>query len=391
MNKNKFIYILVMVIALFGFKSNVYAAQELTCVYKIGFFADKVLLVQYSSGEIEVYKNSKDETLSGNNWYAFDNYTYDDSVSDITENGHLKSCPKTKKTAVSGKVTFYGGTGGDTDLVIGETNEEKAIAPVEVKSEVSDNSGFASNKCETFTTEQKWLSDLNKDTYAGSCLYEKNFGDGCHIIQLDIGTKDILVTESNRSSNPTERFNAPKLDKETLNPESILDTYGPNCPIELTVTTTLASGTKVTSTYNTKIGIDLKGGDSYKFIASRGKSLDGSELNEEIDIKLNFIEQEIKNCEDILGEDDVLKDMLKTAISIVRIAVPIVLIALGSLDFAQAVFSSSEDKIRKVQSKFIKRILIAVAIFLIPSVLKLLLGIADGIWGNIDVDLCGLL
>lgn len=391
MNKNKFIYILIMVIALFGFKSNVYAAQELTCVYPKGVFADKVLLVQYSTGKIEVYKNSKDEDVYGNNWYIFENYTYDDSISNIMTDEHLKSCPETKTTGPTGKVTFYGDTGGNTGLVIGETNQEKAITPVEVKSEVTDKPDFTSNKCETFTTEQKWLSNLNKDTYAGSCLYQKNFGNGCHIIQLDIGTKDILVTESNRSSNSLERFNPPTLDKETLNPESILDTYGANCPVELTVKTTISPHGQVASVYDVEIGTDLLGGDSYKLIDARGKSLDGSDLTEEIDIKLNFIKTEIKNCEDIFGEDDVLKDMLKVIISLIKIVVPIILIALGSLDFAQAVFASSEDKMKKAQSKFIKRILIAVVIFLIPSVLKFLLVIANGVWGNIDVDLCGLL
>ena len=67
------------------------------------------------------------------------------------------------------------------------------------------------------------------------------------------------------------------------------------------------------------------------------------------------------------------------------------LLALGSLDFAQAVFASNEDGVKKAQSKFIKRLVIAVVIFLIPSFLGVILRIANSIWGNIDPTFCGIL
>ena len=75
----------------------------------------------------------------------------------------------------------------------------------------------------------------------------------------------------------------------------------------------------------------------------------------------------------------------------VKIGIPIILLVLGSLDFAQAVFASNEDGIKKAQGKFIKRLIIAVVIFLIPSVLQLLLGIANTVWPEIDKTLCGIL
>ena len=100
------------------------------------------------------------------------------------------------------------------------------------------------------------------------------------------------------------------------------------------------------------------------------------------------------DCKTLLGGDGTntsLVDLLKTGLNVIKIIVPIILIVLGSLDFAQAVFASNEDAIKKAQSKFVKRLIIAAVIFLIPSVLKVILQLANSIWGNIDPDFCGIL
>lgn len=99
--------------------------------------------------------------------------------------------------------------------------------------------------------------------------------------------------------------------------------------------------------------------------------------------------QEYKECADILGTSGV--QLLKTVKNIIFILVPIILLVLGSLDFAQAVFSQSEDGIKKAQQKFIKRLIIAVVIFLIPSILGIVLTIANRVWPNIDSSLCGII
>ena len=67
------------------------------------------------------------------------------------------------------------------------------------------------------------------------------------------------------------------------------------------------------------------------------------------------------------------------------------MIVLGSLDFAQAVFASSEDQIKKAQSKFVKRLIIGAVIFMIPSVLKVILTLAHSIWPVVDASLCGII
>lgn len=99
--------------------------------------------------------------------------------------------------------------------------------------------------------------------------------------------------------------------------------------------------------------------------------------------------KEYKTCEEILGSSGV--KILKTIKSIIFVVCPIILIVLGTLDFAQAVFAQSEDGIKKAQQKFVKRLIITVVIFLVPSVLQVILNLAHSIWPVIDNSLCGIL
>ena len=109
---------------------------------------------------------------------------------------------------------------------------------------------------------------------------------------------------------------------------------------------------------------------------------------------ISFIENNFTLCDDnnnFLGDKD-LTDKLKIAINVFKIIVPVLLLVLGSIDFVRAIFAQDDGEIKKAQSKFIKRLIIAVVIFLIPSVLKVILGIASGIWKDIvSPDLCGLI
>lgn len=54
-------------------------------------------------------------------------------------------------------------------------------------------------------------------------------------------------------------------------------------------------------------------------------------------------------------------------IGLVKIIVPLLLIILGMIDFAKAVVSSDEKQMKDSQNKFVKRIIGAIAVFLIVS------------------------
>lgn len=96
-------------------------------------------------------------------------------------------------------------------------------------------------------------------------------------------------------------------------------------------------------------------------------------------------------CDDILVENSAIWKLLKYLVTLIKIAVPLLLIGLGIMDFTKAIFSGNEDGMKKAQAKFIKRLIIGVCIFLIPSLLELVLTISSSIWQNISTDFCGIL
>ena len=59
----------------------------------------------------------------------------------------------------------------------------------------------------------------------------------------------------------------------------------------------------------------------------------------------------------------------------IRYIVPVLLIILSVMDFIKAVASDSEDEVRKVGAKFVKRLIVAALIFILPLLLDFILGI----------------
>lgn len=67
------------------------------------------------------------------------------------------------------------------------------------------------------------------------------------------------------------------------------------------------------------------------------------------------------------------------ALFIIKIIVPILLIALGSMDLGKAVLSSDEQAIKKATNILIKRAIASVVIFFIPTLLSAVVKLLDGI------------
>lgn len=95
------------------------------------------------------------------------------------------------------------------------------------------------------------------------------------------------------------------------------------------------------------------------------------------------------NCEELLGKD--LIDKINSYLNIVKIAIPIIVIAFGIIDFSKAVFAGEEDTMKESQKKFIKRLGIAILIFFVPTIVNLILQLANKVWPKISKNSCGLL
>ena len=97
---------------------------------------------------------------------------------------------------------------------------------------------------------------------------------------------------------------------------------------------------------------------------------------------------DVKDCKSLLGVD--LVNEINSWLLYIKIAVPIIIIVMGSLDFGKAFISSDEDAMKKAQKKFIMRLIIGMVIFFIPTIVKALLNIANQVWGNVINDTCGI-
>ena len=76
--------------------------------------------------------------------------------------------------------------------------------------------------------------------------------------------------------------------------------------------------------------------------------------------------------------------ILKAVYVILQWAIPILLILFGAIDLGKAVIASKEDEMKKAQGVLIKRIIYAVVIFFLFTIVNLVIGlVADA---NTDND-----
>ena len=119
--------------------------------------------------------------------------------------------------------------------------------------------------------------------------------------------------------------------------------------------------------------------------AASGKGVD------EINKGLVGKEIETKSCKELLGDE--LIEKIQEIVNMVRIMIPILLIVFGIIDFGKAIFVSDENEMKKSQSKFIRRLIVAVGFFMVPSILALVLNIANQVWNvipNAENAFCGI-
>lgn len=95
----------------------------------------------------------------------------------------------------------------------------------------------------------------------------------------------------------------------------------------------------------------------------------------------------VVDCETLLGEN--LINKINSYMNIIKIAVPIIIICFGIIDFTKAIFAG-QDEMKKAKNRFVKRLIIAVLIFLTPVILNLLLSVANNVWKIISPDSCGI-
>ncbi len=70
--------------------------------------------------------------------------------------------------------------------------------------------------------------------------------------------------------------------------------------------------------------------------------------------------------------------IVSTIVTIIKIAVPILLIIFGMLDLGKAVVAAKEDEIKKGQQTFVKRAIAAVVVFFVIQVVQIVVRFVSG-------------
>ncbi len=85
----------------------------------------------------------------------------------------------------------------------------------------------------------------------------------------------------------------------------------------------------------------------------------------------------------ILGDE--LQEILNEIFLIIRVCVPIICVVLIAIDIFGAVTSGDDKNMKDAQNKAIKRLIIGLVIFFIPSIVNLILQ-----WAGFALGTCGI-
>lgn len=74
--------------------------------------------------------------------------------------------------------------------------------------------------------------------------------------------------------------------------------------------------------------------------------------------------------------------LVRFILNIICIAVPIIMILMGTIDLFKAVTAGKDDDIKKKQKALITRIIAGVLVFLVPTIVMLIMSLlgAGGVW-----------
>ena len=86
---------------------------------------------------------------------------------------------------------------------------------------------------------------------------------------------------------------------------------------------------------------------------------------------IEFLILKLESCTPLLGENT--DKMVHDAYNVLKFAVPIILLAMSIKDFGTAIISQDNDAIKKSTNTFMKRLIIAVVILVLPTILNFLL------------------
>lgn len=358
--KKKILLVLTFIISFILYTNNVEAASELTCVYQEGKGQKAVKIVQYADGTKKVYVNMKEKTPNTDSeyWYYASNVSFNSDE-------ELTFCPK---------YMDYAG-GANRTVIFSSTVKNGYAERIHEQSGIDDKHNSVEDEDYVYGEKSKMADELASGKWLIGCQYKKLNTDDKYVYLYFNETKVRFVEGEDVLPIYTKEKN--------LNP------YTKSCDIEIS---------RVIKEYNSNGGCPvniyrnkLTGVNEGKVVYSLDRLTGSSNMSTYIYVKGSDSKPEqtpsnLENCGELFGEDVV--NFINQIMKWIRILVPILLIGLGILDFTKATFSKSEDDMKKSREKFIKRIVAAVLVFLVPIFVNLILELANSVWSWISPETC---
>ena len=87
--------------------------------------------------------------------------------------------------------------------------------------------------------------------------------------------------------------------------------------------------------------------------------------------------------------DEIIPGTINIFVTILKIAIPIILIIFGMLDLAKAVMANDDKEMKEAQKKLIKRIVYAVVVFFVIALVQFVFGRLNSANGGNDTGAVG--
>jgi len=212
---------------------------------------------------------------------------------------------------------------------------------------------------------------FNASEYEYTCTFSGDDNISCYMNKNDIGMANVSLKKNDFISN--DKVSCPK-----------------KIYLEVTAYTTgnsdyawQYSTSYVASKISTK-KISVNGNNSLVTFDLERESipkLDSENNNVSNDDTSNNDKNYLDSCDE-LGETGKL---IKQIYNLLKYLVPILVVGLSIIDFLKVLLNGEEKVFNEAWSKFIKRLVVGIAIFIIPFILSLLLNIS-GILDNYGMD-----
>ena len=85
----------------------------------------------------------------------------------------------------------------------------------------------------------------------------------------------------------------------------------------------------------------------------------------------------VVDCGNVTDIPKKIPQLTSLAITIIQVAVPIILVIMGSIDLFKGITAEKEDEIKKGRQIFVKRLIVAAIIFFVIAITKFLVSIVD--------------